>query len=338
MEPETAHPERSLSTWDEPGAIKGGVIKGIGKQTAQAFHEAGIHTWSELARLDATAIAERLGSRIKGLTPEQIEEWRNLARALAETAGSVQMPDKTHVVTLELVLTERRGVFSTKATYAPTGVWDRWVGWNARRLEAFIVAQTGCHLSLTGEIGTLVSDDEPVGAPPGRAPALETPAASEPATLSSELQAPAAPPAPPAPEVSAPPQEALATSPAPQAPEALILEVGPLTLQALDHQRGRATLSFRLGGANVRQALDSGALAEIELCGCAGERGEELPLASTRHRLQPGRREYTLTLEFAPYAVGRFQACATVRVPQFALAGTTTGPAFTVEPPNQEEQ
>lgn len=337
MEPETEHSERSPSTWDEPGAIKGGVIKGIGKQTAQAFHEAGIHTWSELARLDATAIAERLGSRIKGLTPEQIEEWRDQARALAETAGSVQMPDKTHVVTLELVLTERRGVFSTKATYAPTGVWDRWVGWNARRLEAFIVAQTGCRLTVTGEVIEPASDDEPVASMPGRIPAPEAPAAPELTAASQEREILAAPPAPRPPGLAAAPQEAPATPPPPPPPETLTLEVGPLTLHALDQQRGRATLSFRLGGANVRQALDSGALAEIELCGRTGERGEELPLASTRRQLEPGRREYTLTLEFAPYAVGRFQTRATVRLPQFALAGTTTGPTFTVEPPNQEE-
>lgn len=338
MEPETEHSERSLSTWDEPGAIKGGVIKGIGKQTAQAFHDADIHTWSELTHLDATAIAERLGSRIKGLTPEQIEEWRDQARALAETVRSTQVPDKTHVITLELVLTERRGVFSTRATYASTGISDRWVGWNARRLEAFIIAQIGCRLSLASEVGALASDDEPVASLAGRAPALEAPASSELTAPAYELQAPAVPLAPPAPEVSPAPPEAPATPPAPLTPETLTLEVGPLSLQALDQQHGRATLSFRLGGANVRQALDSGALAEIELFGRTGEGNEELPLASTRRQLQPGRREYTLTLEFLPYAAGRFEACATVRVPQFALTGRTTGPTFTVEPPNQEEQ
>ncbi|MGQ9927987.1 MAG: hypothetical protein ACUVS4_14085 [Chloroflexaceae bacterium] len=310
-----------------------GVIKGIGKHTAQAFHEADIHTWSELAHLDATIVAERLVSRIKGLTLEQIEEWRNQARALVETISSNQAPEKTHVVTLELVLTERRAVFSTRATYAPTGIWDRWVGWNARRLEAFIVAQTGCRLDVAAEVEEPASDDEPVASPPGRAAELEAPAPPMTMGLPAELKAPARRLAQRTLAAAAPPQELQAPASA-----GLTLEAGPLTLQALDQQHGRATLSFRLGGANVRQALESGALAEIELCGRAGEGGEELPLASTRHQLQPGRGECTLTLEFVPYAVGQFQLCATVRVPHFALAATTTGPTFTVEPPYQEEQ
>jgi hypothetical protein len=146
-------------------------IHGIGPGIAQRLHDAGLHTFAQLAALPVDDIAALLGG-IAGLSGKSIaaQDWTGQARTLAaqppatdEAAAGATALVRQHYATftVELLLDEANMVRRTHVTHVQGGTAETWAGWPADRLVDFFVQRAGLCLVSAERSATIIEAAPP---------------------------------------------------------------------------------------------------------------------------------------------------------------------------------
>ena len=124
------------------------AIRGIGPVKASHLHDAGIHTYAQLASLSPTDLA----TRVTGLSASQIakQKWIGQARRLASKNATPKprkevMPTiRQHYenFTVEFLLDEKNTVRRTRVVHVQSGDENIWTGWGAKQLIDFLAQYT----------------------------------------------------------------------------------------------------------------------------------------------------------------------------------------------------
>lgn len=126
------------------------LIKGIGPALADRLHEAGIHTYNQMASLSSTELA----ARIIGLSAKQIarKDLISQARKLASkkerskpSKNKMKMPTvRQHYAnfTIVFLLDEKNVTRRTHVVHVQSGDADTWAGWETEQLIDFLARHT----------------------------------------------------------------------------------------------------------------------------------------------------------------------------------------------------
>lgn len=129
------------------------LIRGIGPALAGKLHDAGIHTYRQLASLTT----EEIASKIIGRSANQIshQDWIGQARKMATPKRRLKSHHKemiTPVVhqyyenfTIECLLDEKNGLRRTRVVHVQSGDAETWPGWQAAQLIGFLARHAGVY-------------------------------------------------------------------------------------------------------------------------------------------------------------------------------------------------
>ena len=130
------------------------LIKGIGPIIEQRLHDAGIHTFADLAALSA----EQIASIIPGMSARQVAKqgWIPQAYKLVPaTPKSRNRQKKTSIstsrqhyenFTFEFLLDGKNKTRRLRVVHVQSGDTDTWAKWDAERLIDFLARHTGSRL------------------------------------------------------------------------------------------------------------------------------------------------------------------------------------------------
>lgn len=130
------------------------LIRGIGPVLACRLHDAGIHTYNELASM----LPAKLTVRVNGLSTKQIarQDWIGQARKLASKKArpkahkkeTAMPPTHQHYenFTIEFLLDEKKEARCTRVVHVQSGDADTWAGWESGQLIDFLARHTGLHI------------------------------------------------------------------------------------------------------------------------------------------------------------------------------------------------
>ena len=128
-------------------------IKGIGPATERRLHEAGIHTYEQLASTEADALA-KIGAGLVGMSPERViqEDWRGQAQELAQKHSPSANGQHYATFTVELLLDQDNGVRRTRVVHVQDDAHkETWAGWEDQRLVQFITGHAGLKTAVKVE-------------------------------------------------------------------------------------------------------------------------------------------------------------------------------------------
>jgi hypothetical protein len=173
-------------------------INGIGPAIQQRLHQAEIRTFTQLADLTPTEIAD-LVSDLTGISAERIAEqdWPGQARELIpEPAPAEVLPGATpsgnrqhdSSFTVKLLLNQDNSVRRTQMVDNRSNAEEQWAGWNASRLVAFISQQAALRLPAEPTLPIAPeTEPEPVVMKLAEPDSSAPPTTEEPTTVSTAL-------------------------------------------------------------------------------------------------------------------------------------------------------
>jgi hypothetical protein len=151
-----------------------GAIKGIGPALAGRLHEAGIHTFHELASMSPA----KLSARINTLSAAQItrQDWIGQARKLASRKVAAKVPKQASMIsttrqhyenfTIEVLLAGKNRARRTRIIHIQSGDADTWPGWKPEQLIDFLarhsqlpIPQKKAETHITEPVQTRVRQD-----------------------------------------------------------------------------------------------------------------------------------------------------------------------------------
>lgn len=147
------------------------LVDGIGPAVEKRLHAAGIQTYIELSRTEPEKLAILLDGMI-GYSTKRIEDqdWSGQARVLAEQTEQ-SIPEEIHEAvnnglhyasyTLELLIDHDNQVRSTRAMHVQTRQESRWAGWDAERLQSFLVDSGKLQIALSQEAAPTQEEQVP---------------------------------------------------------------------------------------------------------------------------------------------------------------------------------
>lgn len=129
------------------------VIRGIGPVLANRLQKSGIHTYHELASMSPV----KLAARIPNLSTSQIiqQDWIGQASKLSTNKAGIKVHKKVPAsspirqsyenFTIEFLLDEKKEARRTRVVHIQSGDADTWTGWEAEKLNDFLLRHTGLH-------------------------------------------------------------------------------------------------------------------------------------------------------------------------------------------------
>jgi hypothetical protein len=156
------------------------LINGIGPVTEKRLHKEGVHTFAQVAKLSAEAVA----GIIPYVSPNQIRRqgWIRQARKLATRiteSGSVKKEaavetSRQHYenFTVEFLLNQKNIIRRIRIVHVQSGDVDSWNGWDTDEISNFLARHTKAHFHRT----KILVQQKPVVKPQ---PAMETPKIAE---------------------------------------------------------------------------------------------------------------------------------------------------------------
>lgn len=145
-------PRRAIAPTPPAGRDDFQLIKGIGPAMERRLHEAGIHSYAQLAALSHAEIAQR----VAGVSLERVSrlKWNDQARKRLARQAPRKMRDTTaaphgraHYATfiIDVLLDEKDRARRTKATHVQSGAEGVWAGWDEAGLAGFLRRRSAMH-------------------------------------------------------------------------------------------------------------------------------------------------------------------------------------------------
>jgi len=137
---------RFLNTVSPIKADDFSLIRGIGPRYAVRLHDAGIHTFTQLASLSPS----KLAGKVSGLSVKQIthQDWIGQARKIArkeshpkqykKTTASLTSRQHYENFTIEFLLDDKKTIHRTRIVHIQSGDADTWAGWEVDQLIDFL--------------------------------------------------------------------------------------------------------------------------------------------------------------------------------------------------------
>ncbi len=129
------------------------LIHGIGPGIESRLHAAGIRTYAQLATMTPEQVVSSLG-KVIGLTSERVSDqnWIGQAHDLAPVAPADNSNDvavRQHYATytVELLLSEDKGVRRTRMMHIQSKTEETWAGWDEKRFLDFVIQRAELNLS-----------------------------------------------------------------------------------------------------------------------------------------------------------------------------------------------
>lgn len=131
-------------------------INGIGASIEGHLHQAGVHTYTQLAERSPQEIADLLAAAIN-VTPERITEqdWVGAAQQFAEEQGEAKplsppspQDERQRYATfkIELLINEENKVRRTLIEHVQNDDMDKWAGWDENRMLSFLQKEADLQL------------------------------------------------------------------------------------------------------------------------------------------------------------------------------------------------
>jgi hypothetical protein len=318
-------------------------IKGIGPATERRLHNAGIVTFAQLAALSPTGLAEL----VSGLPAQRVAQraWLNQARRLASSQARSK-PDNSAAATVgrqryatftvEMLLDEDNRARRTHVAHVQDGDELIWKGWDGARLIDFLVEHAGLRpqpvetappaATLARFGGEAYEPAPPPVAHDERSERRRNGSAEQPAAASATEPQPAIPPA----------EARVEESPADLRLE--VTDMRPVEFPAGEKdkppfiKRIRMQINFKLSGPAADPMINDRARYFIQVLACEWVTGQTTVLAADHQQLRSDTLSHTITVEFPPPKVGRYQLAGMVLLPDGETVGVTLGPILIIVP------
>lgn len=130
-------------------------IHGIGPVTEKCLHDAGIHTFAQLAQLSTEDIngylpslsANRARTKKWILQAQRLTSGREESKPRRKQSEGPTSRQHYENFTLEFLLSEKNKIHRLRITHVQSGDVDTWTNWNAEEISSFLARHTGARLA-----------------------------------------------------------------------------------------------------------------------------------------------------------------------------------------------